>query len=211
LANEELVVTPRFFQLFFELMKQDAWVLGEIRRDDIQPADNWLFSRPPMIPMDSAFRTTTGKPFKTLVKRGQPVDYTQAGFAGVPIGSWKTVQALNGFEGFTAFPVEIENYTQKEPWYILHFWDEVDCFDEARSQFKVIQPDDPARPDLAGNYKSVSKTLIRPELAQGKDIFRIARLTGTIVVSEEVKRRFEDVGVTGAVFQDVTGDQKTVA
>ncbi len=196
----------RFYQLFFELMNQDAWVLGEIRRDDIQPADNWLFSRPPMLPMDSALRITTGKPFKTRVKRGQPVDYTQAGFAGVPIGSWKTVQALNGVEGFTAFPVEIEQFAQTEPWYILHFWNEVDCFDETRSQFKVIQPDDPVRPDLAGNYKSVSKARILSELAHGNDIFRIARLTGTIVVSEEVKRRFEDAGVTGAVFQDVTDD-----
>ncbi|MGN5952938.1 imm11 family protein [Enterococcus faecalis] len=42
-------------------------------------------------------------------------------------------------------------------------------------------------------------------------IFRIKKYLGAIVVSEDVKLRFEAAGVVGAVFESVNGDKVTVA
>jgi hypothetical protein len=43
------------------------------------------------------------------------------------------------------------------------------------------------------------------------NIFRLKKRLSAIIVSEEVKRRFEDAAATGAVFKSVKGDCETVA
>lgn len=134
---------------------------------------------------------------------GASTDYTTTSFRSVPLGSFKVLQALSGLDGFTAFPARIVNFGQKTSYHILHFWDVVDFFDEARSAVEIIPFNDPIRPDLAGNYRSVTKLKIDPSKAVGKHTFRIARLEGRVIVSEDVKKRFEDFGITGAVFDSV--------
>ncbi|WP_370452113.1 imm11 family protein [Amylibacter sp. SFDW26] len=53
--------------------------------------------------------------------------------------------------------------------------------------------------------------MVDPSKTEGKHIFRLKKHLGSIIVSEEVKRRFEDIGVTGAIFESVNGDEQTVA
>lgn len=202
----------KYFALSIDLFDHEAWHLGDIVRGDLSPGDNWRFVQPPMVPMDSPLRDNAKEPYSVKLKNnGKPMDYTIAGYAGIPIGEFKVTRCLNGLDGFTAFPVMIEGFAQKELYHILHFWDVIDCFDEAKSQFEIIPEDDPIRPDLAGNYRSVTKLEIDTVRAQGKHLFRVARLENRVVVSEEVKRRFENAGVTGAIFEPVNGDQQTVA
>ncbi len=199
--------TMQYFELSIDLQDHDAWYLGAISE-----VDNWRLVRPPMIPVDSPLRDTAGQPYKTILKHdGKPMDYTVAGYASVPVASFKVIRALSGLGGFTGFPVDIEGFAQKDLYNILHFWDVADCFDEARSSFEIIPENDPIRPDLAGNYRSVTKLVIDPDRAEGKHIFRIARLEGRVIVSEEVKRRFEAAAVTGAVFLDVTRVEEPLA
>ena len=194
-----------FFALSIDLFDYQAWHLGDIARDDMATGENWRFVRSPMIPMDSALRDTAKGPF--AVKRkgdGRPVDYTVAGYAGVPIGTFKVTRCLQGLDGFTTFPVTVEGSAQTDLLHILHVWEVVDCFDEVKSQFQIIPENDRIRPDLAGHYRSVTRLVIDAAKAQGKHLFRIARLENRLIVSEEVKRRFEDVGVSGAVCEPVT-------
>ena len=164
--------------------------------------DGITFVRPPMVPVNDPLRDR-GFDVKLQVN-GTAMDYTTTSFRSVPITSFEVVRALSGLDGFSAFPASIRGFQQKTSYHILHFWDVVDCFDEAGSSFEVIPKDDPIRPDLAGNYRSVTRLRINPFRAGGKHIFRIARLEGRVIVSEEVKRRFEAAGVSGAVFDYVT-------
>ncbi len=199
-----------YYALSIDLFDQQTWQLGDIARDDLAPGENWRFVRSPMVPMDSALRDTERGPFRVKFRSdGRPTDYTIAGYAGVPIGGFKVTRCLQGLDGFTVFPVRIEEFVQRELYHILHFWEVVDCFDEALSRFEVIPANDPMRPDLAGHYRSVTRLAIDAARTQGKHLFRIARLENRLVVSEEVKRRFEDAGVTGAVFESVTGEGQT--
>lgn len=194
----------QYYTLSIDLHDHEAWHLGDIVRSDLLAGDNWRFVQPPIIPMDSSLRENAGDPYKTKLKNsGKPMDYTIAGYAGVPIAKFKVTRCLKGIDGFTAFPVEIEGFGQKDLYHILHFWDVVDCFDEAKSQFEVIPKNDPIRPDLAGNYRSVTLLVIDPARAQGKHLFRLARQENRLIVSEEVKRRFENAGITGAIFESV--------
>lgn len=197
----------QYFELSINLLDQKAWHLGDISREDLAAGENWRFVQPPMVPMDSPLRTNGQGPFKTVLKNnGKPKDYSIAGYASVPIVKFKVTKCLDGLDGFTVFPVTIEGFAQRDLYHIVHFWDVVDCFDEAQSQFEVIPENDPIRPDLAGNYRSVSRLVIDPKRAEGKHIFRLARLENRIIVSQEVKRRFQEAGVTGAVFDPVTAD-----
>ena len=201
-----------FFTLSIDLFDHRAWHLGDVVRDDLAPGENWRFVRSPMVPMDSTLRDTAMGPFRVKLKtNGKPTDYTVAGYAGVPIAHWKVTQCLQGLDGFTVFPVTVEGFTLTDLHHILHVWEVVDCFDETQSRFEIIAENDRIRPDLAGHYRSVTRLVIDPAKARGKHLFRIARLENRLVVSAEVKRRFEDAGVTGAVFEPVTGDEQARA
>jgi len=191
----------KFFRLLDDLEFPDRWYLSTV-----SDADNWRLARPPVLGMGDPLRDQVLK--VELRKSGIPLDYSLAGYAGVPVVSFEALHAISGLDGFTAIPAKIGGFQQKTSYYILHFWDEADCVDERASKFEKYQVDDPVRPDLAGNYSAFFSLVIDPSRTGGKDIFRLARSGTEVIVSEEVKRRFEDAGVTGAVFQDVTGDQK---
>ncbi|WP_157743540.1 imm11 family protein [Ochrobactrum quorumnocens] len=186
----------KYFELNDDIAFPNRWWLGKV----IQ-IDGDVFAQPPFIPMNDGRRDQVYE--VELKVNGVSTDYTTTTFRSVPLGSFKVIQALSGLDGFTAFPARIVNFAQKTSYHILHFWDVLDCFDEEQSAFEIIPFNDPIRPDLAGNYRSVTKLRIDPHKAVGKHIFRIARLEGRIIVSEDVKKRFEDLGITGAVFDAV--------
>ena len=53
--------------------------------------------------------------------------------------------------------------------------------------------------------------MVDTDKVDGKHIFRVKGHLGSLIVSEEVKLRFEQSGVTGALFESVNGDATTVA
>ncbi len=189
----------KYFRLLDDVMFQNRWYLSAIH-----DVDNWLLSRPPMLAIDDPLRDRLLR--VGLQQSGEALDFSFAGYADVPVVSFKTLQAISGLDGFTAFPAKIDGLQQKTSYHILHFWDEADCVDENKSCFGIIPENDPIRPDLAGNYRAVTKLTIDTGRTLGKHIFRPERLSGRVIISEEVKRRFEAAGVTGAVFESVNGD-----
>lgn len=164
--------------------------------------DGTVFVRPPMVPMNSPLRD--GSYEVDLQVDGRPMDYTTTSFRSVPIVSFNVVKALSGLDGFTVFPVRVRGIKQKNPYFILHVWDEVDCVDEDRSEYEKFEINDPVRPDLAGRYSCFFKLFIDQNRASGKNVFRLARSGVEIIVSEVVKDRFEKNSLTGAVFELVT-------
>ncbi len=194
----------KYFRLLDDIRFPDRWHLSTVHN-----VDNWLLTRAPMLAMDDPLRDQVFR--VELRQTGVSLDYSLAGYAGVPVVSFEALQAISGLDGFTAIPAKIDGLQQKTSYYILHIWDIVDCVDEKLSKFEKYQVDDSVRPDLAGNYSAFFKLIVDASRTHNRHIFRLARSGPEVIVSEEVKRRFEAAGVTGAVFESVNGDKQTVA
>jgi len=150
----------RYYRLLDDINFPKRWHLSTIRG-----IDNWLLTRPPMLNMDDPLRD---KVLDVEVRKvGAALDFTLAGYAGVPIVSFEAIQAIVGIDGFTAITAKIEAFRQKTSYYALHLWDTADCVDEERSELEIIPENDPVRPDLAGNYRSVTKLVIDPNRTLG--------------------------------------------
>ncbi|MCC4589480.1 hypothetical protein LL962_20705 [Xanthomonas sp. NCPPB 1067] len=197
----------KYYLLSQDLSNDGKWVLG-----DINHVDNWLFRNPTVDLMEP------GSYSLSVRFDGDEVDFSLAGYASVPVVGDKVVRSLAGlpevdelYSNVIFSPVEIENRSSENNYFIMIVETQVDCVDEERSDFSIYSEDDPVRPDLAGNYRSFFNLVILPEKIDGRHIFRLKRRLGVLIVSEEVKRRFECAGVTGVVFKLLNGSDKVVA
>ncbi|MCK6263678.1 hypothetical protein KP803_10375 [Vibrio sp. ZSDE26] len=184
----------------------EKWFLGDIRY-----VDNWLFRDPPVEFMEPGNFTLD------LKFDGKEVDYTLAGYASVPVVSSRIKEALKGidevdepYQNIVFESVNIEGKNTEQKYFVMIIESQMDCVDEERSSFEKYTIDDPVRPDKAGQYSGFYNLVIDPTRTGGKHVFRIEKHLGSIIVSEEVKRRLESVGITGATFESVNGDAKTV-
>jgi hypothetical protein len=149
---------------------------------------------------------------------GIETDFSINGANGSPVISQKLKDALADipeiqvpYRHTVIEPVEITNREVSTNYYVMITEDRLDCVDEERSEFQKFEKNDPIRPDLCGNYRTFFNLVIDPKRAQGRNIFRIQRRESALIVSEEIKKRFEAVGATGAVFDSVMGDRRTIA
>lgn len=189
----------KYYLLEDDMFDDTRWYLSKLLN-----TEPWRFTGSPMVPMDDPLRSFG---FEVEIEvDGKTFDYTTTDYGSVPIASFKVLQAISGLDGFTAFPVKLSNHPQSTSYHILHFWDVIDCFDEERASFEIIPPGDPEGPDRVGDYRSITRFMIDPKRAECKHIFRVARATTYVVVSEEVKKRFEAKKVVGAVFECVSED-----
>lgn len=85
---------------------------------------------------------------------------------------------------------------------------QIDCVDEENSEFSVFDKNDPVRPDLAGTYRNFFNLVIDTSKVGGRHIFRLKKYLGALIVSQEVKRRFESARVTGVTFDLLNGSKK---
>lgn len=189
-----------YYSLDVDIFYDSAWHLG-----DVLGVDNSRFVSPPMISMDDPLRRE--RLYIQLKADGVRTDFTSAGYAGVPVVSFKALKAISGLDGFTALPVLLAEGDQQDTYHLLQIWDVVDCFDEQNPIFETFSVNDPVFSDRAGDYCSVTKLVVDAARTGARHFFRIARLKSRIVVSKEVKDRFEFAGVTGAVFESVNGDE----
>lgn len=197
----------KYYLLRQDLSVPEKWVLGDVRH-----VDNWNFSNPPVNFMEP------GR-YKIDVRfDGIEVDYCLAGYASVPVVSERARKSLIGlsevdqpYQHVVFAPVDIEVKQVSQNYFLMIIETEIDCVDEKSSRFTKFSFDDPVRPDMAGQYRAFYNLAIDESKVGGVHIFRIKKYVGAIVVSEEVKRRFEAAGVVGAVFESVNGDKVTVA
>ncbi|MHA3916281.1 imm11 family protein [Halovulum sp. GXIMD14793] len=154
-----------------------------------------------------------------LHRDGVPTDFSFTMDSGnIPILSRTAVGALSGlaevdepYHHVVFEPVKIENKQVTQEYFVMIIETQIDCVDETKSEFQKYEVNDPVRPDRAGEYRSFFNLVVDPSKIGDRHIFRLRKHLGSIIVSEEVKRRFEDAGVTGAVFESVNGDGQTVA
>ncbi|MBB3802153.1 hypothetical protein FHR47_002401 [Xanthomonas arboricola] len=196
----------------YYLMWQDVSIKGKWILDDVGYVNNWNFIDPPV-----NFMEPGGYSLRVRFD-GIEVDYSLAGYASVPVLSKKAVGSLIGlpevdepYQNVVFAPLEIKKKNLKQNYFAMIIETQIDCVDEGNSEFSVFDEDDPVRPDLAGTYRNFFNLVIDTSKVGEKHIFRLKKYLGAIIVSEEVKRRFEDAGITGVVFDLLNGSGKVVA
>ncbi|WP_198338266.1 imm11 family protein [Labrenzia sp. VG12] len=174
--------------------------------------DNWLLCDPTPYFMEPGEYTID------VIQDGEELDSNESAAFGVPVLSIKAKNSLIGlpevdepYYHVVLEPVKIENKQVDQDHFVMIIETQIDCVDEERSEFQKYEENDPVRPDKAGQYRGFFNLVIDPSKTGDHHIFRLKNHLGSIIVSEEAKRRFEDAGVTGAVFDSVNGDQATVA
>jgi hypothetical protein len=85
---------------------------------------------------------------------------------------------------------------------ILNVCELVPCFDESRSLFTKWTDAD-GRPDKVGQLRMVVKLKIDPSLAESHQLFRIAGWPIALIASQEVKRLFESMNLSGLKYEQV--------
>ena len=190
----------KYFRIRPDMSIAERWTLGNINH-----VDNWLFIDPPVNFMEP------GTYSLDLVNCGVEVDYSLAGYASVPVVSARFRDALVGLPEFdepymnvVVEPLIIEGQNVRGEYSVLIVETRVDCVDEGRSDFMKFEEDDPVRPDLAGQYRAFTKLIVDRERIGARHIFRIEKFMGALIVSEEVRRRLDEAGVVGAVYDPVT-------
>lgn len=196
----------------YYLLRDDVNINDKWYLTAIDNCDNWHFSDPPLEFMEPCIYSAAIK------QEGVHVDYNLAGYASVPVVSEIFKNALLGlpevdepYYHVVFEQVKITNSELATDYFAMIIETQLDCVDESKSDFKKYAINDPVRPDRAGEYSAFFNLVIDPSKTEGKHIFRVKKHLGAIIVSEEVKDRLEAAGITGAVFESVNGDVKTIA
>lgn len=196
----------KYYLLSDDINFSKRWYLGDVRH-----IENWLFVEPPLEFMEPCTYTID------VFQDGNQMDYTEAN-GSVPILSHAVKKALEGipeidepYSNVVIEPMVIGNKEVDNDYFVMIVETQLDCVDEHKSIFQKYEVNDPVRPDKAGDYRSFISLVIDPKKAEGKHIFRLKKRLGAIVVSEYVKDRFENAGISGAKFESVNGDCQTVA
>lgn len=188
----------KYYRLMDELYNpKDRWFLKSLNVVDENKISIWKFLSPAKIELP-----TTEKLKMNIREEGTPLDFTFADFE-VMVVNEKVAFFLND-EECQLMPIEIEGVKNAHSYFVAVLLNSVDCVDESRSNFEKWQADDPVRPDLAGEYKSIYKLFVDPSKISGNTIFRLGKYDNVVIVNEEIKKQFEKNGVSGVKFRDVT-------
>jgi hypothetical protein len=193
--------------IFSPNVVQGRWHLSEFKY-----IENWKFLRPTAEIMEP--RTW----LVDVYQDGVETDFSLNGPSGSPIVSERLRNALLDLPEFqipykrtVIEPVSIDNKKTSENYYVMITQDRFYCVDEERSDFQKFTENDSVRPDLAGKYRAFFNLIIDPKKVGKSNIFRVEGAESILIVTEEFKKRYDEIGATGAVFDSVMGDRKTIA
>jgi hypothetical protein len=172
----------------------DQWFLDDPRAADDQEIDARDF--------------TEGRPYEgplparvPVYQPGREVAFALSSF-DMPVVSSLVADAIERVAAGEAefFPVKIAG--AKGQYQILNVICRAECLDEARSEFTMWTEAD-NYPEMMGNYKMISTIRVDPARTEGHHIFRIARWTLALLVSDTLKKLLEDIPKLGVVFEPV--------
>jgi len=182
----------QFYRILDDINYNNRWFLGSI--PDL--TDIWKYTsatriEPPVSTIPISLRT-----------EGLHMDFTFADFE-LPIINEKCRRLLPANE-IQVLPVTLPAHVKKENSYILIIIHEIECVDEANSEYSKFDYNDSVRPDKSGEFRSFSKLIIDPSKVIGANIFRIKRFNNAIIISQYLKDILEMNAITGIIFQNVT-------
>ena len=153
-----------------------------------------------VVPLWTGDTTIAVPPFRIVPREcGVPLDFTFADF-DMPVLKAELAEALTALapDAIQRIPVDVESANGK--YEIVNIIGKVKCLDEERCVYKWWTDAD-NRPEMVGRYRGVGPIVIKPELAAGRNIFRIAGWEIAVVVSQRIKDLFESLEVTGVKFK----------
>jgi hypothetical protein len=147
-------------------------------------------------------RVASPAPLRLPLRRnGEEVSFNFCDFDMVvtPSALNAELQTLVG-SAIQRIPVTIE--TKAGKYEILNVCELVDCVDESRSTF-TKWTDAAGRPEKVGQFRMFSNFKIKPLIAHGHHIFRIAGWPIALIASEQVKSLFETKSTSGVAYEPV--------
>jgi hypothetical protein len=184
----------KYFQMADDVESPGRWFLGspvDRHRNEVDP-ELLRVARPVKVatPLTISVR-----------RRGYPLDWTFADF-DMPVVKGPVEEVLreivaNEVEMHRAL---VEGYEGE--FVVANVLTKRRCVDEANSEYLKWTPADD-RPDKLGQYRQFTRLRIDPTAAGDADIFRVDGWLIAIIVSEKIKNRLEEEGVTGVVFTPV--------
>jgi hypothetical protein len=100
------------------------------------------------------------------------------------------------------FPVTVRGASQ--PYFIANVIQLVDCLDETLSVVERFQPNDPVRPDRAGEISSVIDLHVDASRIPDNHLFRISSYHRAVIISEDLKKSLDSAGASGFRYADAT-------
>jgi hypothetical protein len=131
---------------------------------------------------------------------GKPLDFTFDGW-GMPVVTPKVGSLLAAIADreIQRIPVLAGG---GEDYEIINAASRVACIDTARSEIMWWTKDD-GRPDKVGKPRMISKLVIDHDRAEGHHFFRLEGWAVALIVSDVVKKAFEEARVSGVAFKEV--------
>ena len=132
------------------------------------------------------------------VSPGERLDFSQAGYASVPVLSDRAAKVMASHVSVPLLPVTVEGTVPG--WSIMVVPWLADALDRAHSNVEDFAKNDPVRPDLAGQIKSAFKLIIDPEKAGGHQLLRLSNGRPYLFFSSALKTAIETAGLKGFRF-----------
>lgn len=133
---------------------------------------------------------------------GVVLDFCHTTF-GVPIATKALADAVSSIVGkdIQCIPITISGQTGR---IVLNTMRSIRCVDESRSEFQKFVINDEVRPDLAGQYRHISKLVLdRNAIPPDAHFFLVKDWEICLIVSETIKKVMERVGCYGAEFTEL--------
>jgi len=138
----------------------------------------------------------------TWSREGTPLDFTYTDSV-MPVVTEEVAQLLSEFtnNNIQRFSVKVDR--MEEEYEIINVLSLADCIDTEGSAIEWWEEGNNIRPDLAGKPHVISNLVIDPTHVGDHHIFRLQEWTLPVIVSEDIKRAFEEARVTGVRFIEV--------
>src|SRR6185295_1510469 len=134
-----------------------------------------------------------------VLLQGIALDYSTSP-TGVPVVTPRAADVLEKVCGPQVQLIQVSVQGHEGPFFIANAIRTADCVDEQRSQGVSRWTEADGRPDRIGDYHAMDKLVIDPNRTGGLDLFRVARYTVALIVSDRLKRAMEEAQLLGPKF-----------
>ncbi|MFL5350092.1 MAG: imm11 family protein [Hyalangium sp.] len=187
-------MSQRFFQLADDLYVPQRWYLATPIDSHGRKVHDWDFIKGTPVHVEGRLKI----PIKNA---GRPLDFSWA-LLSVPVVHVKVASMLadRAPGDVQLIPADIEG--QPDQYLVLVATRLIRCIDEEASKVRFWTPEHGV-PDKVGQYMGVDRLCIDKRKVGNAEVFRPEGWEVALIISEEIKNAMEDMGVTGARFEEV--------
>jgi hypothetical protein len=187
-------MSQRFFKLADDVYVPHRWHLASPVDSHGRKLQDWDFKRGTPVHVEGRLKI----PIKIA---GKPLDFSEAGLR-VPVVHVKVASMLaeRAPGDVQLIPADIAG--QPDQYHVLVATRLIRCIDEEASEVSFWTPEHGV-PDKVGQYMGVDRMRIDKVKVGNAKVFRPDGWEVVLIVSEEIKNAIEDMGVTGARFEEV--------